>query len=51
MRKFNGVLKGNFGLFLKECEKHFNNPYSKRQLTQIKQIVAENLKWLSGTAH
>jgi len=44
MCKFNGVLKGNFGLFLKECEKGFNNPYSKRQLTQFKQIVLKNLE-------
>ncbi len=25
MRKFNGVPKENFGLFLKECEWQFNN--------------------------
>jgi transposase len=36
MRKFNGVLKGNFGLFLKECEWRFNNPHPKSQLTQLK---------------
>ena len=44
MRKFNGVPKENFGLFLKECEWRFNNPHPKRQLTQPKQWVAENLK-------
>jgi len=44
MRKFNGVPKENFGLFLKECEWRFNNPHPKRQLTQLKQRVAENLK-------
>jgi len=44
MRKFNGVPKENFGLFLKECEWRFNNPHPKRQLTQLKQWVAENLK-------
>ena len=26
MRKFNGVPKEHFGLFLKECEWRFNNP-------------------------
>lgn len=44
MRKFNGVPKENFGLFLKECEWRFNNPHPKRQLTQLKQWVGENLK-------
>jgi len=44
MRKFNGVPKENFGLFLKECEWRFNNPHPKRQLTQLKQWVAEYLK-------
>jgi len=44
MRKFNGVPKDNFGLFLKECEWRFNNPHPKRQLTQLKQWVDENLK-------
>jgi len=44
MRKFNGVPKENFGLFLKECEWRFNNPHPRRQLIQLKQWVAENLK-------
>lgn len=35
LRKFNGVPKDNFGLFLKECEWRFNNPSPKHQLTQI----------------
>ena len=43
MRKFNGVPKDNFELFLKECEWRFNNPHPKRQLTQLKQWLAENL--------
>ncbi|PHS41496.1 MAG: IS1595 family transposase [Robiginitomaculum sp.] len=37
MRKFNGVPKAHFGLFLKECEWRFNNPdplTQKRLLTQ-----------------
>ena|SRR3984893_525213 len=35
MRKFNGVPKGSFGLFLKECEWRFNNPNPKVQLALI----------------
>ena len=38
MRKFNGVPKENFGLFLKECEWRFNNPDPKAQLKQLKQL-------------
>jgi transposase len=41
MRKFNGVPRVYFGLYLKECEWRFNNPSPKAQLTQIKQWVAE----------
>ena len=32
MRKFNGVTKEHFGLFLKECEWRFNNPKAQTQL-------------------
>lgn len=39
MRKFNGVPKESFPLFLKECEWRFNNPYPKSQLKQLKQWV------------
>ena len=39
MRKFNGIPRGNFGLYLKECEWRFNNPDPKEQLKQIKQWV------------
>lgn len=39
MRKFNGVPKENFPLFLKECEWRFNNPNPKLQLHQLKQWV------------
>jgi transposase len=39
MRKFNGVPRAHFGLFLKECEWRFNTPSPKRQLTQLKQWV------------
>jgi transposase len=37
MRKFNGIPRQNFGLFLKECEWRFNNLNPKAQLTQLKQ--------------
>ena len=39
MRKFNGVPRQNFNLFLKECEWRFNNPNPQIQLQQLKQWV------------
>ena len=39
MRKFNGIPKAHFHLFLKECEWRFNNPNTKSQLKQLKQWV------------
>ena len=39
LRIFNGVPKGHFGLFLKECEWCFNTPNPKQQLNQLKQWV------------
>ena len=39
MRKFNGVPKTHFELFLKECEWRFNNPSPKLQLDNLKQWV------------
>ena len=39
MRKFNGIPKEHFGLFLKECEWRFNNSNPKRQLAQLNQWV------------
>ena len=50
MRKFNGIPKESFPLFLKECEWRFNNPNPKSQLKQIKQWVKRYIGWLSGTA-
>ena len=43
LRKFNGVPKDNFRLFLKECEWRFNTPSPKHQLTQLKQLVNQFL--------
>ena len=42
LRKFNGVPKEHFWLFLKECEWRFNNSDPKIQLSQLKQ-------WVQGT--
>ena len=41
MRKFNGVPKSHFPLFLKECEWRFNNPKPKSQLKLFKQLVKQ----------
>ena len=43
MRKFKGVPRAQFGLFLKECEWRFNIPSPKQQLTQMKQWVKQYL--------
>ena len=43
MRKFNGVPKEHFELFLKECEWRFNNPDPKSQLEQLTQWVKQKL--------
>lgn len=43
MRKFNGIPRQNFGLFLKECEWRFNNPNPQMQLYQLKQWVEQKL--------
>jgi transposase len=41
LRKFNGIPRETFGLFLKECEWRFNTPTAKAQLTQL-------IQWLKG---
>ena len=43
MRKFNGVPKDHFHLYLKECEWRFNNPKIDRQIKLLKQIVKKNM--------
>mgnify|MGYP001209490112 FL=1 len=43
LRKFNGVPKEYFHLFLKECEWRFNNSDPKSQLKQLKQWVKEDM--------
>ena len=44
MRKFNGVPKAQFGLYLKECEWRFNNSDPSRQLLLLRQWVKLHLK-------
>ena len=39
LRRFNGIPKAHFHLFLKECEWRFNNPSPQTQLVQLKQWV------------
>jgi transposase len=39
MRRFNGIPRKHFPLFLKECEWRFNNPNPNTQLNQLKQWV------------
>ena len=41
MRKFNGIPRENFELFLKECQWRFNTPTPKAQLVQL-------IQWLKG---
>ncbi len=43
LRKFNGIPKAHFELYLKECEWHFNNSEIKSKISILKQLVKENL--------
>ena len=43
LRKFNGVPKEHFHLYLKECEWRFNHSDPKSQLLQLKQWVKQGL--------
>ena len=43
MRKFNGVPRDHFPLFLKECEWRFNNPKPNLQLKVLKQWVKREM--------
>ena len=44
MRKFNGISRGNFHLFLKECEWRFNHSDSREQLKLLRNWVRQSLK-------
>ena len=39
LRKFNGIPKEHFELYLKECEWRFNNSEIKSQISILKQLV------------
>jgi transposase len=43
LRRFNGIPRAHFGLFLKECEWRFNCSDPKKQLRQLKQWVKEHM--------
>ena len=44
LRRFNGIPKEHFPLFLRECEWRFNNPDPKDQLLQLNQWVKQFLR-------
>ena len=44
LRRFNGIPKEHFPLFLKECEWRFNNPNPEVQLLQLNQWVKLHLR-------
>jgi len=44
LRRFNGIPKEHFPLFLKECEWRFNNPTPKDQLAQLNLWVKQYLR-------
>ena len=50
MRKFTGIPKVQFGLYLKECEWRFNNSDPSSQLSQLRQWLRRHLRSLSGSA-
>ena len=50
LRKFNGIPKEHFYLFLKECEFRFNTPASKDQLITLKHLVKKIWNNLSRPA-
>ena len=43
LRRFNGIPKDQFPLFLKECEWRFNTPNPAEQLKHLKQLIKGNL--------
>ena len=43
MRKFNGIPRSHFHLFLKECEWRFNNSDPKNQLKHLNQLVKDEM--------
>ena len=43
LRKFNGIPKEHFELYLKECEWRFNNSEIKVQISLLKQLIKDSL--------
>jgi transposase len=43
LRRFNGIPRQHFPVYLKECEWRCNNSDPKEQLKQLKQLVKEHL--------
>lgn len=43
LRRFNGIPRQHFGLFLKECEWRFNCSDPKEKLRQLKQWIRKNM--------
>lgn len=43
LRRFNGIPREHFGLYLKECEWRFNNPDPQEQIKLLKQLVRGSL--------
>jgi transposase len=43
LRRFNGIPKEQFGLFLKECEWRFNSPDPRAQLAMLKKLVKDHM--------
>ena len=43
LRKFNGISKENFHLYLHECQWKFNNPSTKTQLKMLRKMARKNL--------
>ena len=43
LRRFNGVPRAHFELYLKECEWRFNMPDPKQQISQLKQWARRGL--------
>ena len=44
LRRFNGIPREHFHLYLKECEWRFNNNDTKRQLIQLNQWVKDSMR-------
>ncbi|KMY26126.1 insertion element transposase [Neisseria gonorrhoeae FA6140] len=48
LRKFDGIPKEHFGLYLKECGRRFDNSGVKVRISILKQLVKQDLSRLAG---